>query len=239
MTWYLESITADADGFADVVRAHPLDTPVPSCPGWDLRELAGHLGWVHRWARLSAETAERPDESLIDAPPTAQDALADWIVTGAGRLVEVLADVPDDAPTWHPFPVPRVAGIWKRRQAHEVAIHRWDAAAAVGVPSVIDSARATDFVGEYLEVVVPRVVTRDGRQAPQGDLRIVLTDTSAEYAVHVDGDDVTLVPSAALVEPSTIDGPAAEVLLALWRRQPLPTPPTDERAAAWLAFGGN
>lgn len=239
MAWYLESIAADAAGFADVVRTHPLETPVPSCPGWDLRALAGHLGWVHRWARLSAQTAARPDDARIEAPPANQALLADWIVTGADELVATLADIPDEAPTWHPFPAPSLAGVWPRRQAHEVAIHRWDASAAVGQPSTIDPHHATDFIGEYLAVVVPRVVARDGRPAPQGDLRIVLVDTATEIGVHVDADAVTVVPSSSLGDASVIAGRASDVLLALWQRQPLPSPPADSRAVAWLGFGGN
>lgn len=239
MDRYLDSITEDAAGFAGIVRAHPLDTPVPSCPGWDLRALAGHLGWVHRWARLSAVTCAPPVEAEIDDPPADQQELADWISAGAAALVDALAGIPADAPTWHPFPAPRIAAVWPRRQAHELAIHRWDAGAAVGQPSSIDSERAADFIGEYLEVVVPRVVARDGRLAPEGDLRIVLTDASAEYGVRVTGPQVAVIPAADLVNPSVISGDAQDVLLALWRRAPLGAPPADARAAAWLDFGGN
>lgn len=239
MDAYLDSISQDAVGFADIVRTGPLDTPVPSCPGWDLRALAGHLGWVHRWARLAAVTCAPPDEAEIDAPPSDQAGLARWITDGAFALVSSLRTIPDDAPTWHPFPVPKVAAVWPRRQAHELAIHRWDAGATVGQSTTIDPALAADFVGEYLTVVVPRVVARDGRLAPAGDLRIVLTDADAEYAVRVEGDEVRLVDSVDLVDASVITGPAEDVLLALWRRRPLAGAPADERAAAWLAFGGN
>lgn len=236
---YLESITHDAQGFAGIIRTQPLDTAVPSCPGWDLRALAGHLGWVHRWARLSAVTCAAPVEADIDDPPADQQELADWIEAGAAALVGDLASIPADAPTWHPFPVPRVAAVWPRRQAHELAIHHWDAGAAVGQAPPIDAERSADFVGEYLEVVVPRVVARDGRLAPQGDLRIALTDAGTEYGVRVLGPAVTVIPTTDLVDPAVITGDAQDVLLALWRRAPLPTPPAGERAAAWLDFGGN
>lgn len=239
MTWYPQSIRTDALAFADIVRAHPLQTPIATCPGWDLRALTEHLGEVHRWARLAAVTGQQPDDSTIEAAPRAQEALADWLAEGAAALADALASIPDDAPTWHPFPVPMVAKVWPRRQAHETAIHHWDAGAAVGRAPTIDPMRATDFVGEYLSVVVPRVVNRDGRLAPQGDLRLVLADSGVEFGVHVDGARVDVIDPDQLTDAATITGNAEDVLLALWRRAPLADAPTDPLAAEWLAFGGN
>ena len=52
--------------FASALQSGPLDAPVPGCPGWDLHRLAGHLGYVQRWARLAVVTGAQPDPAEID-----------------------------------------------------------------------------------------------------------------------------------------------------------------------------
>jgi uncharacterized protein (TIGR03083 family) len=241
---YTGSIRSDGAAFAELIRSEVLDTPVPSCPGWTLRDLVEHLGHVHRWARIAAATAAPPEASSIDqAPePTASagdgDALADWLLAGVDELAATLAGLRADAPTWHPFPVPLLAGVWPRRQAHELAVHRWDAEAAVGPASPLDPALATDFVREYFEVIVPRVMDRDARTAPEGETIINLADTGARFVVRSTSGSVDLA-TAPTDLAQVISGTAQDVLLALWRRAPLPGPAPMGVAADWLRFGGN
>ena len=46
-----QPLLADVTGdFAEAVRAADLDAPVAACPGWQVRDLVGHLGRIHRWA---------------------------------------------------------------------------------------------------------------------------------------------------------------------------------------------
>lgn len=240
-TAYLTSIRTDTAALAATLDDTTLDIAVPSCPGWTLRDLAHHLGYVQRWARLAATTGRQPDDDAIDDPPLAGPdeaaALRAWLVGGADDLVAALARIDPAAPTWHPFPVPRVAAVWPRRQAHEVAVHRWDAQHAVGAaPTAMPL--ADDFVAEYFEVIVPRVVDRDGRTPPVGLLDVTLADST--YRVDSAAGWVGFGPRPASgAADAEITGAAEDVVLALWRRAPLPTAPTSPLAAEWLAFGGN
>ncbi|MHB1138982.1 MAG: maleylpyruvate isomerase N-terminal domain-containing protein, partial [Microthrixaceae bacterium] len=150
-------VRAEADRFAVAVERGPLDAPVPACPRWDLEGLTLHLGRVHRWARLAAATGTNPDPDRVPGPPEPGEdgvrdrvRLADWVRAGADELADTLATLDPDAPTWHPFPVPQVAGLWPRRQAQETLVHRWDAEAAVGDPGALDATLAADGVDEYL-----------------------------------------------------------------------------------------
>ena len=127
--WYADHVSADVELFAGVLERGPLDAAVGACPGWDVARLAGHLGTIHRWARHNVIHASPPEDTSAFKPEPGLDGagLAAWLRAGAAELTEALRAIDPEAPTWHPFLVPKVAGVWPRRQAHETSIHRWDA----------------------------------------------------------------------------------------------------------------
>jgi uncharacterized protein (TIGR03083 family) len=209
-----------------------------------VRALAHHLGEIHRWARLAVVTEAPPDPSLIDAPPPAQlhesEALVMWMSQGLDALVTALGEREAQAPSWSPFTVARTVGFWRRRQGHELAIHRWDLEHAVGGAGPFPPAQAADHIGEYFEVIVPRVIDRDGKVAPIGSITVELIDAGTSFQVVSDGYVVSV--GEAVDGAERIRGTASDVLLALWGRQTLHDAPdamTAPTAAAWLRYGGN
>ena len=231
--------------FATALRSGPLDAPVPGCPGWDLHRLAGHLGYVQRWARLAVVTGAQPDPAEIDEldaeASTAQ--VLDWFEHGAARLVEAFRGLDPAAPTWHPFPVAQVAAVWPRRQAQEAYVHAWDAESAIGTTGPLDPTVAADGVAEYFEVMVPRRIARDGVPAPVGTLEVVCTDavfhTGADRMVVRVDDPMEVVVDPTASPTGRLTGTGEDLLLALWGRRPMAAPAGDPLAAAWLAHGGN
>ncbi|MCX6522056.1 MAG: maleylpyruvate isomerase family mycothiol-dependent enzyme [Actinobacteria bacterium] len=240
---FIPSLQGSVARFSTALRTGPLDAPVRGCPGWDLAELTRHLGFIHRWARLAAETAGPPDASRIDAAPADPAGLADWFDRGADALIGTFAALDPDGPTWHPFPVPLVGRVWPRRQAHEAFVHAWDAEDAIGTVGPMDPWTAADGVAEYFEVIVGRIIQRDARPAPVGTLAIECTDTAFHHGsnrlvVRADSPlDVVVDPTA--VPDAVMSGTAEELSLALWGRRPLATADTHPLVAAWLAYGGN
>jgi len=239
MRQFLESLRADGERFVTVVRSTPLQTDVPTCPGWTLADLAQHMAYIHRWVTRAVVTAQRPPAEIPGPVDPTNDVLADHLRTGVDELVATLEAQEPDARTWHPFAAPLVVAVWPRRQAQETMIHRWDAENAACRPGPLDPTIAADGILEFFELIAPRVVDRDGRVAPKGVLRIECPDAgfvctvSSGTTVDVElGDGVTAMPDA------TIAGRAEDVLLALWRRRSLDAehrPLADE----WLRFGGN
>jgi MDMPI C-terminal domain/Mycothiol maleylpyruvate isomerase N-terminal domain len=53
---YAAQIEAGAAVIAAPVAVGDLARPIPTCPDWTLRELAIHVGRVHRWARQITAT---------------------------------------------------------------------------------------------------------------------------------------------------------------------------------------
>lgn len=236
---YLDHIRADVDRFAVALERGPLDARVEACPGWDLARLAAHLGGVQRWATRAVLDAAPPDATPRPDPDT---EWASWLREGVGPLIDALAAADLDGPTWHPFPVAMVARVWPRRQAHETAIHRWDAESAVGSPSPIDPELASDGIDEYFELVVPRLHVREHIELPPGSLHVHCTDVAGEWLVERDGDGLRVVREHAKGD-AALRGPAEAILLRLWNRTSPRAAELDEVgdptvAAAWLAVPG-
>jgi uncharacterized protein (TIGR03083 family) len=242
-TTYAGHVEADLDRFAAAVRTGPLDAPVGGCPGWDLRMLTHHMGHVHRWARLSILTSENPRVEEFERPDddASGEAWVGWLEWGGARLLATLRAVDPAAPTWHPFPVERVAAVWPRRQAHEISVHRWDAEHAVGETSPIDAELASDGIDEFFEVAHPRAMLRERATPPTGSLQVQCTDVPGEWLAWYDADGFRFTREHAKGD-AALRGPAEQVLLALYHRDYDPAAidaiGDDAVRRSWLAAPG-
>lgn len=239
---HLTQLRREAAGFADAVAAGAPDAPIAGCPGWTLSGLAKHVGTVHRWARAAVLTADVPKiDPEHDPMPDGAEPMAQWLRDGAGRLIDTLSTTDVAAPTWHPFPVePKVAGLWRRRQCQETFVHRIDAELAIGLDPVIDRDLAEDGVDEYWTVMLPRMLSREGRATPSSVLAVRLTDGPGEWLV--DGSSGTVMLGGTAAPAATISGTSAAMLLRLWGRPvadgAIAVSGDSAVAADWLALGG-
>ncbi len=245
-------VRSEADAFAAAVERGPLEAPVAACPRWDLEGLTLHLGHIHRWARIAAATGTNPDPDRVPGPPEPdaqglrdRAVLADWLRQGADALADTLGSLDPDAPTWHPFPVPQVAGLWPRRQAQETLVHRWDAQHAVGATTPIDATLAADGIDEYYTVMLPRFLQRGKVLLPQGALHLECVDTGDAWTASSSADGELFV-TGGVGEPTGADahgivsGTAQDLLLTLWARSDGAELELDgdlDVARAWLAVG--
>lgn len=208
---FLDHLEREAARFAAVLDEGDLAAPVPACPGWDLAELTGHLGGVHRWAR-DAVVAGRPTEE--ERPyPRDRAALRSWFADGAADLVATLRATDPAAPCWTFGPKPRTAGFWFRRQAHETAMHARDAEEAVsGARTPLDPGLVLDGIDEILTMFLPRQVRLARLDPPRQAVELRPVDTGAEPFRLAPAGDGDLV--------GTVSAPAETLLLLLWRRLP-------------------
>ena len=196
---HLAHLRADADAVLAVLAVAEGAEPVAGCPGWTVHDLVGHLGGVHRWARDIVLTGRPGPE------PAPEGDLAAWFDEGAAALIETLTAADPAAATWS-FTTDRTVGFWRRRQALETVVHRWDAQSAVGEPEPIDAALAADGIGEVAELMLPRQVAKERIPPLPGAVRVVASDLEASYVLG-DGE-----PQA------TVTAPAEVLLLLLWHR---------------------
>ena len=205
---HLDALRGEGAAFAGVLDRADAGLPVPTCGSWRLRDLAHHLGEVHRWAAAAAfGDGTAPPKDVPPLPP--DDALADWLREGLDALTVALAD--PGRPCWA-FAGPATAAWWRRRQALETAIHRVDAERALGPASLLDPALAADGVGEVVDVLHPRQVRLGRAAVPVAALRLTADDGPGSWLV-------------AGPSPTTdISGPAETLLLLLWGRTDLDDP---------------
>lgn len=208
-----------------------LSLPVPSCPGWTVERLVGHLGRVHTWAagHLEAGPDSEGDIGTGPRPPEGPEVLP-WYRDALDKLLAALDRLDAAAPA-RTFVGTRTTSWWTRRQAHELAVHRWDAQHAVqlGDEAPIAGALAADGIDEWLEVFVPRwLARREDPIEPElvgATLHIHCTDEglaegTGEWLLRVTTDGCDVERSHAKGD-AALRGPASDLLLAVWHRVPL------------------
>jgi uncharacterized protein (TIGR03083 family) len=211
-----------------------LTVPVPSCPGWNVGQLARHLGGAQRWAQgivasRAAGPVPEPDEvrelsAYADEDPA---VLGPWLAQGAAALAGALRAAGPDAPLWTPVPGGS-AHFYARRFTHETALHRADATLALGERYQLGQDVALDAVDEWMQLgslpmhfeVHPRMRELLG---PGRTLHFHATDTApqagAEWVVDLTGDAITWRRAHERAAVA-VRGPLTELLLVIYKRRP-------------------
>lgn len=214
---YRAIVAAESARFAEILRAGPLDARVPGCPDWNLGELGIHMAQVQRWSSnvMVTGTPDRPDWTAPE-PSEAANALAE----ATPVLLDVL-DAADPAdPCWNWSSAEQTKAFWFRRQAIEVACHRWDAESAISpAPPALEPTLAADVIDELLHVLINRAAARDeiDLAAIPGDLHVHVTDTPGEWTVDV-VDGALHVTDEHRKSAVAIKGEASSVALFLYNR---------------------
>lgn len=218
---YLDALRSDSAALAAAARLG-VDAKVPSCPEWTVADLVSHVGRIHRWVAEMVRThaSERPPRGEGAALPEG-DGLAAWFEEVSAGVVDALSAAGDDEPVWNwSVTQPHTAAFWKRRMAHETAVHRWDAQLAHGSPAGFPAALAKDGIDEILDTVLPTEASFKPETATLGgSLHLHTTDVEGEWLVRV-GDGKVDVSYEHGKGDAAVRGTAEDVLLFVWGRKP-------------------
>ncbi|MFF9347401.1 maleylpyruvate isomerase family mycothiol-dependent enzyme [Streptomyces sp. NPDC014734] len=226
---YCDEIIARTDALRGVLRGADLDTNVPTCPDWTLRDLAGHVGGAHRWAgeivRTRAEEAVQPRDVPHVRPEGDDPAVLDaWLAEGAESTAETLRKAGTDLEVWS-WGWEHSTGFWARRMAHETIVHQADAALAVRAGFEVAPEFAADTIDEWLEIVSFVRAAGDKKAAgltgPGRSIHLHATDApDAEWLIELgeDGFEWRRAHGKASV---ALRGPLTDVMLVFNRRLPV------------------
>ncbi|MFB7136265.1 maleylpyruvate isomerase family mycothiol-dependent enzyme [Streptomyces sp. NPDC056237] len=225
ITDHIESLADEGRMLATAAQEAGTGTLVPTCPGWQVRDLLRHTGMVHRWATaLVAEehTSYRPGggEPDLDGPE-----LLGWFREGHRVLVDTLRAAPAGLECWTFMPAPSPLAFWARRQTHETTIHRVDAESARGGRlSPVTADHAVDGIDELLCGFHARAKSRVRTRTPR-TLRVRATDAGTTWTVRLSPEPPQTVRHEAAPEEGSADcelsATAGELYLMLWNRLPL------------------
>ena len=211
---YRSWLAEEGARLADTLAGDPA-SPVPSCPGWTLVDLAAHVGSYHRWAAELITTRSPEARAPQELRPDPAMPLADWYRGCLVRLLDAIDATPPDTPMWT-VTTDRTAASWTRRQAHDLTIHRWDAQHAIGRADPVPAERAVDFVDELFGSALPFIVPFVGRTLPTTSLTLRTADGS--YHRRVDGSTGRLRMTNDATADATLTGTPSDLLLAVWSR---------------------
>ncbi|MFJ8185482.1 maleylpyruvate isomerase family mycothiol-dependent enzyme [Streptomyces sp. NPDC096105] len=231
--WYLGILEDEGRLLARAAEQAGTDSPVPACPDWRLRDLLRHTGAVHRWAAAFVADACATPRPIGDHPDLDGAELVAWYRACHRTLLDTLRSAKPDVECFTFLPGAESAlGFWARRQAHETAVHRYDAEAARGGdPAPVATDFAVDGVDELLRGFHARPRSRVRTPEPRV-LRVRATDTDAVWTVRLSPEPPVTTRDAAGDAECEVSGPAAELYLALWNRLPLPSVAGDASLAA-------
>jgi uncharacterized protein (TIGR03083 family) len=217
---------------AAAVEAGP-GARVPTCPGWQVRDVLRHTGMVHRWATAfitEGYVRFHPADELSELDG---DELVEWFRDGHGLLVAALSEAPADVECWTFLPAPSPLAFWARRQAHEPTIHRTDAESARGTRAEgIGADLAADGIDELRTGFHGRSRSNLRTDRPRV-LRVRTTDTGDTWTVRLSSEPPATERGATADADCELSGPAAELYPALWNRLPVPHVSGDPALAVW------
>jgi len=232
---HISALERDGAVLADAAATAGLTAEVPPCPGWQAGDLLRHLAYVHSWAATHVREQreklidEASEADILSGGPPDGELFASYR-DGHADLVRTLrvADPGVKCATFLPAPSP--LAFWARRQAHETAIHRFDAqlAAARAKATATDTATATPspldafdpgFADDGVDELVMGFAAgrRYTPNSTEQTLAIKATDTAGRWHIRI-ADGRRRVERGDHPADCVLKGPAAGLYALLWNR---------------------
>jgi uncharacterized protein (TIGR03083 family) len=215
----LHSITVEGELLVQAATGAREHLPVPNRPGVTLGEAVRHTGSEYQrtlaWIRGGG-----PPADWQRAPAAGQDVVQ-FHTSGRQAVVAELSEHEPDEPcdTW--WPQDRTYGFWRRRMAHETAVHRVDVQGAMGMRlEPIDDEFAADGVDEALLVWFGHRLGLLGMTATdQGAVGVIAADRSwLAVLSRVRSTARRVPPVDARAADAQVTGDPMNVYLWAWGR---------------------
>jgi uncharacterized protein (TIGR03083 family) len=223
---HCDALEADGNRLVELVDGGDLTAPVPTCPGWTVADVVGHVGTLYRWsaAHVATSATARIAPDTLDLGLPSDGPGAAWLADGIAPMLQTFRAADPSARAWG-WGGDRHARFWPRRMLFETVVHRADAALALGVEPEVDPGIARDGIDELLSNLPHAAYFAPGiaelrSHRREGDERVALRPSDAGCAWCI-----RLVPAGYAWDWSTgpaevtVRGRTADLLLLLYSRR--------------------
>jgi uncharacterized protein (TIGR03083 family) len=207
--------------FANVMASLPLDREIATCPGWNVRDLAEHLGVIHRWAEELVRVRS-PQRLAREATDELRAAVSpQWIIDGGAQLVATLLAADPDDEMWG-WGFDQHVRFWSRRQLHETLVHRMDLELAADTAPEADREIVEDAIDEFLsnmQAIAKRVPSLSELRGNGERLGFRVRDSGTHWTITFSDDGFSVSHEAAPLTCELIGSPVDLLLVILGRRE--------------------
>lgn len=207
----LDRARLDGERIIELCISDP-SAAVPSCPGWDMAKLLGHMTTVWHMLAIIAETQPTGFPGRDQFPPRPETGAEEAGARAAlDRVDQAMRALEPGTSMWS-WATTQSSDFYPRRYHLENLVHRVDAEQALGLASEIDGDEAADAVDErFVEFVHLR------EERPAGSLHVHRTDGEGEWTFAV-VDDRIVVSKQHEKGDAAARGTGADLMLAVWGR---------------------
>ncbi len=221
---FVASVRVEAAALTFALEAGETDDLVPTCEGWEVRDLAVHVGqFCGFWSHVLCEGTNRPKTPLPD-PPEEDGDLVPWVADACADLIDQLEATPPGTPVWTWFEADHSARFVARRCAHELAVHRYDAQSSRGICTPIPTELAADGIDEVFDVLLS---TREDRGMGSGRVMTLRSsELGAEWSAALNPGRIEVVRRSQDEPPVEgsdlmVSGTTSDLELTLYHRPTL------------------
>ncbi|MGZ4639642.1 MAG: maleylpyruvate isomerase family mycothiol-dependent enzyme [Actinomycetes bacterium] len=215
---FLARLRSDATRITEIA-GDDLDAPVPTCPGWAVRDAVTHTGAVysHKVACMRLPGGPQQLEDWQHGPAEGQDTV-EWFQERFAELVEEFEERGPEAASYTWYEPDQTVGFWFRRMAQETAVHRVDVESAFDAVTSVDGGLAVDGIDEVLDLFLAYQAADVGPDGPgRGTVAVRTGDHIWRSTLNADDVVLSREPGAA---DAVVSGEPSELLLWLWGRRP-------------------
>lgn len=213
---YLATILDESSRLGEVFSNGDLGAPVPGCDDWTVGDLAVHICDVQSWCTRVVAGGRPSDNGPARSGPEAAAAFGQI----TDELISELSKHDPEGPCWNFTSAAQTHAFWPRRQALEVAVHRWDGAAALHAnPAQVPDRLALDVIDEFVNHLLNRVIDRDqiSPTGLEGTLQIK-TDCGRRTWTFGVSKGIFEMANNETTGDVKISGSAHDLVLGLYRR---------------------
>jgi uncharacterized protein (TIGR03083 family) len=213
----LECLDHDYGRLRAVAASADLAAPVPSCPGWTVGDVVGHVAGVYLHKVACMQLGAHPE----DWPPAdTGEAPVELLDRAYVELSAEFAKRPAASPAFTWFGPDQTVGFWIRRMAQETVIHRVDAELGAGMAiATIPDDLALDGIDELVHAFLEY-----GSTAWPEEFDLLSEANGRGVRVTSRGQSWVIRPTPTGIETKADDiaaevsGEPSAVLLWLWNR---------------------